>query len=499
MDPVTYASLIVDRPMPELGLGPAVDPTATVRVVAVGTGLEPDEATRRVLTDAGADLSARATEAAYTGKAGAPLTLLAGGHRLLAVGTGDGSTIDWRRAGAAIAQAGTRGGIVDVHLPPRLTPDRVTALAEGVLLGAYTPIASGTRERPAPVRAVRLIGEVDTAAVEAGRVSAATGWLSRDLAGAPSDIKNPPWLARLAVDLADRHGLHSEVLAGGDLAHFGCLLAVGAASPTPPRVVVLRHRPTDAVTGSRHIVLVGKGITFDTGGLNLKPGEAMVPMRTDMTGAAAVLAAIVGAARSGVAVNVTAVLALAENAIGAGAYRPGDVLRAYDGTTVEIGNTDAEGRLALADALSYAGATLAPDVLVDVATLTGAATLGLGRQHAALYTGDDDLATELDAAGDAAGERVWRMPLVEDYTSVLDSDVADVSHIATGDRPGGGGSITAALFLRRFVDPASTWVHLDIAGPARSDKASHEIPKGPTGYGARLLLRWLLDETGALP
>ena len=499
MDPDTYASLILDRTPPLLEVGPGDGPPAAVQVVSVPSGLEPDEATARLLADAGADLPARAQEAGFTGKAGATLTLTAGARRLLAVGHGDAGTTSWRRAGAAIAASGPRGADVDVHLPDGLTPDRVTALAEGILLGAFAPIPIGDKERPAPVRAVRLLGDVSAAAVEAGRVSAATGWLSRDLAGAPSDIKNPPWLADLAVQLADRHGLQADVLAGDELDRFGCLRALGAASPTPPRVVVLRHRPKAAARGSRHVVLVGKGITFDSGGLNLKPGDAMVPMRTDMTGAAAVLAAIIGAARSGLAVDVTAVLALAENSIGAAAYRPGDVLRAYDGTTVEIGNTDAEGRLALADALAYTTATLEPDVVVDLATLTGAATLGLGRQHAALYTGDDDLAVEFESAGQAAGEQVWRMPLVEEYADVLDSEIADVNHIATSGRLGGGGSITAALFLRRFVSDAPAWVHLDIAGPARADKAAHEVPKGPTGYGARLLLRWLLDETGALP
>jgi leucyl aminopeptidase len=178
------------------------------------------------------------------------------------------------------------------------------------------------------------------------------------------------------------------------------------------------------------------------------------------------------------------------------AQRPGDVIRHYGGRTSEVRNTDAEGRLVLADALAYADATLHPDVLVDLATLTGAATLGLGKRHAALYTADDRLAEQLGEAGEVSGDRVWRMPLVEDYRAVLDSDIADVCHVAL-DKKVGAGSITAALFLREFVG-ARRWVHLDIAGPGRADADEHELTKGATGFGVRLLLRWLEDRKGRL-
>jgi leucyl aminopeptidase len=187
--------------------------------------------------------------------------------------------------------------------------------------------------------------------------------------------------------------------------------------------------------------------------------------------------------------RVTGLVAAAENLPGASAYRPGDVITQYGGRTVEVFNTDAEGRLVLADALAYADAHLEPDVLIDMATLTGAASQGLGRRHGALYTADDQLAAELTAAGEASGEHLWRMPLVEDYRSALDSEVADLSHVSR-DRSISGGSITAALFLREFAG-ARRWVHLDIAGPARADRAEHEVTKGGTGFGARLLLRWL--------
>jgi leucyl aminopeptidase len=236
------------------------------------------------------------------------------------------------------------------------------------------------------------------------------------------------------------------------------------------------------------VVLVGKGITFDTGGLSLKPNEGMKTMKTDMAGGGVVMA-VMGALRDlGVRDRVTGLVAAAENMPSGSAMRPGDVITHYGGTTSEVLNTDAEGRLVLADALAYADAELAPDVMVDVATLTGAAKVALGLRHGALFARDDDLAGALTAAGAAAGEPVWRLPLVEDYRKAIDSDVADVANI---ERRGfGGGSIMAALFLREFTG-GRPWAHLDIAGPGRSASDDGELSKGATGYGARLLLAWL--------
>jgi leucyl aminopeptidase len=238
-------------------------------------------------------------------------------------------------------------------------------------------------------------------------------------------------------------------------------------------------------------VLVGKGVTYDTGGLSIKPREAMVPMKTDMTGAAVALATVLAAANEGVAHRVTAVLPLAENHFGGASYRPGDVLTIHGGTTVEIANTDAEGRLLLADALAYADAELEPDVVIDVATLTGAAKVALGTQLGALYGTDDELVAALAAAGEASGELVWPMPLVDEYEEAVRSDVADLRHVPA-DKAIGGGSITAALFLRHFAG-RRPWAHLDIAGPARAGADRHEVTEGATGFGARLLLRYLVD------
>jgi len=250
---------------------------------------------------------------------------------------------------------------------------------------------------------------------------------------------------------------------------------------------------TYAPIGSKnwpHVVLVGKGITFDTGGISLKrPYDFMVPMKTDMTGAAVVLAATMGAAQLSPKVRITALMMCAENAVSSTSQRPSDVLVQYDGTSVEVTNTDAEGRLVLADGLGYANLELNPDYLIDVATLTGAATLALGRTHSAMYSRDSKLAESLIAAGENICERTWRMPLVDEYAPAIHSDIADLNHI-TDSENFSGGSITAALFLEKFVGDRA-WAHLDIAGPARSESDAGENPKGGTAYGVRLLIEWL--------
>jgi leucyl aminopeptidase len=314
--------------------------------------------------------------------------------------------------------------------------------------------------------------------------------LARNLATTPSNIKNPAWVAAQARSVAEASGLGVTVLDDVALRRegFGGLLAVGGGSETPPRLVQLSWEPDGGTSRTPHVVLVGKGITFDTGGLDIKPAQAMTLMKTDMSGSAVVLAVLAACRELAVPVRVTGLLALAENAVSGSSYRPGDVITQYGGRTVEIGNTDAEGRLVLADALAFADARLAPDVLIDVATLTGAATVALGRSLAPLYSTDERLERALLAAADFAGEPLWPFPLVEDYRSAIDSGLADLSHIA-GTKVGAG-SITAALFLREFVG-TRRWAHLDIAGAGRSDKDGAHLNKGATGFGARLLLTYL--------
>jgi leucyl aminopeptidase len=475
------------------------------------TELQPRTGTADAAALFGVDLAEVAERAGATGAAGdawtlhLPRRLVATApafpweelpERLVLVGVGAGTPADLRRAGAALARA-TRGvGTVVTTLGSEGGPqgaEGVRALVEGYLLGSYRiPTQATGAPGPGPAERLVLLGrhsDRTTAAVDSARVAARATWLVRDLANTPSSIKDPVWMTERAGELAADAGLVTQVFDAEALAAegFGGILAVGSGSASEPRLVTVSYTPADPSTG-RHVVVVGKGITFDTGGLSIKPREAMVPMKTDMAGAAVALATVLAAAEAGLGHRVTAVLPLAENHVGAASFRPGDVLTVRGGRTVEVANTDAEGRLVLADALVYADEVLDPDVLIDVATLTGAATLGLGQGHAALFSADAALVAALEDAGAETGERVWRMPLVEDYRGAVRSEVADLRHVPS--EPPGGGAITAALFLREFVG-TRRWAHLDIAGPARSTKDRHEVTEGATGFGARLLLRYL--------
>ncbi|WP_432546829.1 leucyl aminopeptidase family protein [Kineococcus sp. SYSU DK004] len=458
------------------------------------------------------DLAAECAAERVSGRAGTavrlPVRAPAGWPRVLhVVGAGTSSPADLRRAAAALARAaGPREDVVTT-LADGTGPAGVRAVVEGFLLASWTPPAAGHRARgdePADqpaggdgARRLLLVGDVAAADVEAGLAAAAATVLARDLAATPSNLKDPAWTAARAREVAAAGRLRVDVRDAARLERegFGGLVAVGGASASPPALVEVAHVPRGrGARSAPHVVLVGKGITFDTGGLSLKPRESMVSMKTDMSGAAAVLAAVAGAARRELPLRVTGLLPLAENALGASSYRPGDVVTHYGGRTTEVANTDAEGRLVLADALAYADARLEPDLVVDVATLTGAATQGLGKRHGALFTGDEELAAALLAAGEASGERLWRMPMVEEYAELVESHVADARQVA-GVPGAGAGAIVAALFLRPFAG-GRRWAHLDIAGPARADAPEHEVPRGATGFGARLLLTWLEQLAG---
>ncbi|MBL7492711.1 M17 family metallopeptidase [Frankia sp. AgW1.1] len=332
-----------------------------------------------------------------------------------------------------------------------------------------------------------------TEAVRRASVLARAVLTARDLINTPSLVKSPEWLARRATAAARAAGLDATLLDAKELAAggFGGLTHVGGGSSRPPYLVELRYQGPPAEDGpaARHRVLVGKGITFDSGGLSLKPPGSMTSMKTDMSGAAAVLATMVALPELGAPGKVTGLLCIAENMIGGAAIRPGDVISCWGGTTVEVLNTDAEGRLVLADGLAYAAGALGAEVLVDLATLTGAVSIALGRRTAGLFASDDALAGELTAAAERAGERVWRLPLVEEYRPALESTVADLANMGSALNVGGG-SIAAALFLREFT-AGLPWAHLDIAGTARSDADDAEITRGGTGWGVRTLLRWL--------
>jgi leucyl aminopeptidase len=304
---------------------------------------------------------------------------------------------------------------------------------------------------------------IDEATVIANAVCRA-----RDLVHTPSNIKNPLWMAQQSQKIAKEGKLSIRVLAGKQLAQFGGLRAVGNSSPKPgPRFIQITYTPKATGKKIPHVVLVGKGITFDTGGVSLKrPYDLMMAMKSDMAGASAVLNVVGALPELKPKVKVTALLMCAENALSGTSQRPSDVITHYGGTTVEVLDTDAEGRLVLADGLAFADAKLDPDYLLDIATLTGSATLGLGRQYAAMYTRDSKLASQLVAAGESSGDRLWHMPLVHDYQDSLESDIADFNH--TADKGNySAGSVTAALFLEKFTGKRK-WVHLDIAGTARS-------------------------------
>jgi leucyl aminopeptidase len=369
----------------------------------------------------------------------------------------------------------------------------VHGVAEGLWLAGYR-----YRDGAKPARSAGVQLVVDNPgrygrSLHQAQATATAAWLARDLTNAPSSLKNPAWFAgQVVAEAARRLGLTVTVREPDRLQAegFGGILAVGGGSATPPRLVELSWNPPDA---TRHVVLVGKGITFDTGGISLKPRESMKLMRKDMAGAAAVVAATLGVADLGLPMRVTALAPLAENAVSGSAYRPGDVITHYDGTTSESTNSDAEGRLVLADALGYAVARLAPDVVIDLATLTGANAVALGRRTAALYSHDDELAAALTAAGEAVGERMWRLPLPDDYVEYLHSDIAD-RHSSPAR---GAGSVVAALYLREFLgDRVTHWAHLDTSAPSWADTTADDQVKGATGWGARMLLAYLRDNDG---
>jgi leucyl aminopeptidase len=423
---------------------------------------------------------------------------------VLFLGVGDASPGALRRAGAALARRLPAGRAALTTAVLDEPDEGVQAFTEGILLGSYqfTMKSAGTPAKdPGEVRLL-LAGPASRAAlVERAAAVAGAVALARDLANTPSMIKSPEWLAAEAVAVAAEHGLSSRVWREAELAAggFGGILAVGSGSIHPPRLIELSYQPPQYQPAAdqparaqpardRHVVLVGKGITFDSGGLSLKPNDGMKLMKTDMAGGAAVIGAMSALGQLGVRARVTGLVAAAENMPSGTAMRVGDVITHYGGQTVEVLNTDAEGRLVLADALAYADDALAPDLVVDLATLTGAARVALGTSIAALYATDDDLATALLDAGTASGDRLWRMPLAGDYRGGLDSPVADLANMA---RAGGrAGSIDAALFLREFTGGRS-WAHLDIAGAARATSDDGENTKGATGFGTRLLLRWL--------
>jgi leucyl aminopeptidase len=416
--------------------------------------------------------------------------------RLYLVAVGDQSLKDFRAAGAALGRK-VRGKALNLISLLPTKKSEVKAHGISLILGAYTWNLKSSA--PAEIPTFSIATNEDGALAEASSIAEALV-TTRDLIHTPSNIKNPLWIAQEAKKIADSKGLSIKVLEGKELNQFGGLVAVGMSSPKPgPRFIEISYLPKKlaksklkAVSALPHIVIVGKGITYDTGGISLKrPYDIMAPMKSDMAGSAAALGAISAIADLQPNIRVTVLMMCAENALSGTSQRPSDIITQYGGTTVEIKDTDAEGRLVLADGLAYADLNLDPDYLVDIATLTGAATLGLGRQYAAMYTRDSKLAEQLYQIGESSGERVWHMPLVDDYADALDSDVADLNHVSNKHQYSAG-SVIGALYLENFVGERK-WVHLDIAGTGRSETDSGENPKGGTGFGVRLLVDWILS------
>jgi len=397
-----------------------------------------------------------------------------------------------RRAAGAAARdlaSGSAEGTKRIAIAlPAGEPDEAEAVALGGLLGAYT-FRKYRTTASAPGGVEQTIYTAHEDAVGRARILAGAMTLVRDLVNtSPADMV-PADLAAVAEQVAAAHGLGVQVLDENDLAKegFGGILAVGMGSAHPPRLVRLEYTHPDA---DRTVVFAGKGITFDSGGLSLKPPKAMETMKADMSGAAAVLATLQAVAQLLPAVNVVGYLPLAENMPGGGAQRPSDVITIFGGKTVEVLNTDAEGRLVLADALARSEAD-GPSLLVDVATLTGAQTVALGNHTAGVMASNDPLAADIADAARRAGEAMWPMPLPEHLRKGLDSTVADIANVS-GDRT--GGMLVAGLFLREFVPAGVRWAHLDIAGPAYNDGGPYGyIAKGGTGAAVRTLVQIAAD------
>jgi leucyl aminopeptidase len=445
---------------------------------------------------------------AFHGRLGETLLFLCGrqlpAERVLLVGlgkTGAAASDHLRRAaaeaGRVLQQQRVNACLFDLTdvAPAALDPRQAArAVSEGLLLANYRfdRFRTQKREKLAPLLEQATLLTEDPArqdAIEQGiaqarRICRGVA-LARDLVNEPGNVKSPAFLACRAEELAAAGKLRCTVLDREALEREGCgaLLGVAQGSAREPRLIILEYR--GGAPDEAPLALVGKGVVFDSGGISLKPGEKMDEMKMDMAGAAAVLGTLAAAAELQLPVNLIGIVPAVENLPSATAYRPGDVLTSLSGQTIEVLNTDAEGRLILADALSYA-ARYRPRAVIDLATLTGACIIALGHHASAVLGNREKLVRQLIRAGEQSGERVWQLPLWEPYERQIDSELADVKN--TGGRP--AGTITAAAFLQRFV-PDCPWAHLDIAGTAWQDKDTALCSKGGTGVGVRLLIEFL--------
>jgi leucyl aminopeptidase len=468
--------------------------------IALGT-LETDPQFDRLNRAVDGELRVLAQQAEFTGRADQVFECTTLGRlpqqRILLVGTGADEAREESRmrnfAAVAVRHGGNSGAArLALELPANLVAEQLRAIAEGIMLGAYrfTKYLTSERRPKRQIEAVILCGLLkETAsakrAIESGQKIGQAVSLCRDAVNEPSNVMTPVRFAQSASEIARRHGFRTKILdaRGIDRAGMSLLSAVGRGSRNEPRFVHLTYVPKSRP--KKKIVLLGKGLTFDSGGLCIKPAAGMDEMKSDMAGAAAVLGVMDAVGALTPAVEVHGLFVLAENMPDGNAYRPGDVFGSLDGKTVEIINTDAEGRLALADGLAYAR-KLRPDLIVDAATLTGASMVALGKSCSAYFTADEDWSNRFKLAAQMAGESFWRMPLLAEMRDQLKSDVADLKH--TGDRF--GGSISAAMFLKEFVGEVP-WIHCDVAGPVLADRPRNMYPKGATGHPVLTFIRFI--------
>ena len=431
----------------------------------------------------------------FTGKVGQVEVLPAGDRLIAAVGLGAAAPVeiqDLREAGAALARAVRRQRSVATDLATvsgRSAAEATRAVVEAMALALYQfdyKSKATQIKDDGNLSRVTLVGSVAAGvriALDEALAIVDGVELARDLVNEPGGTLTPPVFARRVSRMARDKGLAVKVMdeAAIKRARLGGLLGVNRGSTHPPRFVELTYRPTGRPRAS--LALVGKGITFDAGGLSIKTWQGMADMKTDMGGAAAVIGAMSTLGSLAPKVRVRGYIPMTDNMLGGDATRPGDVLTIRNGKTIEVLNTDAEGRLVLADALSMASETK-PDAIVDLATLTGACMVALGPDIAGLMGRNEDFLAQVEAAAERAGERVWRLPLPDDYRESYRSAVADMKNIGGNY----GGALTAGLILSEFVSDGIPWAHLDIAGPARADKDSGELTEGGTGFGVRTLV-----------
>ncbi|HEY9809430.1 MAG TPA: leucyl aminopeptidase [Halomicronema sp.] len=450
----------------------------------------------------GGTLSDLIADAEFKGKEGSSAVTRTGKdspvRKVILVGLGKSESLKLetlRRAAASMAKLAKKEKCKSLGVSLPLFKDSADqtagAIVEGMELALYQDnrFKSESEDKGSGVESVDLLGLAGTeGAITRAQNVCAGVFLARQLVAAPANFCTPITMAETAQAIAAEYGLELEILEKEDCEKLGMgsFLGVALASDLPPKFIHLTYKPQG--TPRRKLGIIGKGLTFDSGGLNIKgAGSGVEMMKVDMGGAGATLGAAKAIGLLKPDVEVHFISAVTENMISGKAMRPGDILTASNGKTIEVNNTDAEGRLTLADALVFAD-KLGLDAMVDLATLTGACVIALGDDYSGLWSPDETLAGELKAAAELAGEKVWQMPLEEKYFEGMKSVVADMKN--TGPRP--GGSITAAMFLKQFVEK-TTWAHLDIAGPVWTDKDSGYHPAGATGYGVRTLVNWVMS------